>query len=518
MVGEASGGGATTVGLCVMTYNTMLTTSELIRQNGQKTRARLIPQAIARYERSQGLQIDAVVLTEVIDTSSTEILLAGFVREGWRFQTRPLQRGLLADWPPKLVGGGVYIVSKHPISHQSSAVFKDACVEYDCLASKGCVLAKIWKPAFAHSASKQPHARAAPPVLAFNILGTHLQAWDSATTNKVRHSQVQQINTFLKRQRKKKWLRVSEPLIFAGDFNVDLYGSVDEFEGILTHLRLRHVAATPLMVAQQQQGEEGPLVSLGSLARSGSDGSVMRRFVEVSAEAKGGTAAPSGAQVVEHYFSSDPETNTLVGNDMIETYRMQHYPEGCYEKYMETMRCPCCPQEMLDHVFLAKDHAQPLQEGGASCPPSAWVVGLKAKDFFVMNYNVTTKRETRDLSDHYPVVASMSFEVPLKNQTPNPYLVSSSFPSLSPSPAAAPGKQLSQEKTKQEAAVGVGNYGMDVTAYHSILPINTSVEGVTSVDNRYWTLLIVTLLASVAVFFLVRKFTKLTPSKKTTAA
>lgn len=51
----------------------------------------------------------------------------------------------------------------------------------------------------------------------FNVFGTHMQAWDSVEAANTRLKQQQSINTFIDSLNIPK----SEPIIIAGDFNVD---------------------------------------------------------------------------------------------------------------------------------------------------------------------------------------------------------------------------------------------------------------------------------------------------------
>lgn len=372
----------------IMTYNTMLTTPEFIRQNGQHMRARLIPESICRWEKKKGILVDAIVLTEVIDPTSKKILFEQFVRSGFRFRTRPVSRNFLSDYPPKLFSGGIYVVSRHPISDEKSIVFRDSCIGYDCYASKGCVLAKIWKTV----GGKGSHQGRE---VAVNILGTHLQAWDSETTNFVRRQQIQQITTFLAElpksyssvdpeHPKNYVLPTTEPLLVAGDFNLDFYSSREELEFLFHSIKCAIVPVAP---------------------------SFQHSVLSTSRRENGTVLTIQAANILDkndpnqNMFTSDPEKNSLVGNDMSDSYKMQRFPEGCYEDYMNTMKCTCCPQELLDYVFVSTRHLQPIPDSESN----AEVVVLKSQTPFIMNFNATTRRETRDLSDHFPVYAHLQF-------------------------------------------------------------------------------------------------------------
>jgi endonuclease/exonuclease/phosphatase family metal-dependent hydrolase len=104
----------------------------------------------------------------------------------------------------------------------------------------------------------------------------------------------------------------------------------------------------------------------------------------------------------EPVFSSDPLTNQLVGNDSSGEYVSSYYPDGCYPEYQATLSCPCCPRELLDLVFV-----------GAKTRYARTAVKVltdfRSPTTFVAKLNFTTERFLTDLSDHYPVMAQVTF-------------------------------------------------------------------------------------------------------------
>jgi endonuclease/exonuclease/phosphatase family metal-dependent hydrolase len=190
-----------------------------------------------------------------------------------------------------------------------------------------------------------------------NFFATHLQAWDTPEGRRIRSSQAKECSQFIKDLNIPK----DEPVIFGGDLNLDLYNQHTELQKLMSEMNLTMV----------------PL----------SDG-----------------AFP---------FTSDPRNNSMVGNDETIKYATDEWPQGCYEEYIRTMSCPCCPREMLDYIAWSHEHMHPKEA-------QANIVILKSDDVFDMHFNIKTRRVVNDLSDHFPVVATFMFpHVPLglKNRT-----------------------------------------------------------------------------------------------------
>lgn len=181
-----------------------------------------------------------------------------------------------------------------------------------------------------------------------NVFATHLQAWSTRDGTRIRRAQTEQCAAFMASLD----LHPSEAVLFAGDLNVDYYTQPVEVERMSRQLG---VAFLPLSASS-------------------------------------------------HLFSSDPNTNSMVGNDDAAMYSTRLYPHGCYGTYLETLTCPCCPQELLDYIGYSELHLR----------PATWqcaVVSLKVEPF-VMKLNMTTERQMTDLSDHYPVIANLAWSSP----------------------------------------------------------------------------------------------------------
>jgi endonuclease/exonuclease/phosphatase family metal-dependent hydrolase len=175
-----------------------------------------------------------------------------------------------------------------------------------------------------------------------NIFSTHFQAWNTKKAQQIRRQQTMQCVDFINSLNIPK----DEPLLFLGDLNIDFYTGQKEITELLSVLDME-----------------------------------MTERIEES-----------------HPFSSDPANNQMMGNDETSMYSTKLYPNGCYQEYIATLSCPCCPRELLDYILFSKRHKRPIST-------TSEVVILKTKKPFKMRLNVTTEREINDLSDHYPIIA-----------------------------------------------------------------------------------------------------------------
>lgn len=181
-----------------------------------------------------------------------------------------------------------------------------------------------------------------------NILGTHLQAWDNPRSRRVREVQATEIRELIDSASIPK----DEPVVVLGDFNIDLNTNRTEID-------------------------------------------MLRSTLYMSILDHGGVGVDG--------FSSDPKTNQLVGNDDGTMYKTTQYPHGCYADYMDSLHCPCCPREWLDFVGFSRGHLNPIKSAMHIHP-------LKSTDVFKMQFNLKEARYTTELSDHYPVLATLFFE------------------------------------------------------------------------------------------------------------
>jgi endonuclease/exonuclease/phosphatase family metal-dependent hydrolase len=106
------------------------------------------------------------------------------------------------------------------------------------------------------------------------------------------------------------------------------------------------------------------------------------------------TVLPSTVQ-----FSFDGSTNSMVGiDDPTEYQTVQHDNTDLAESR------PLCPRQLVDGFFVSLEHARPVTQ-------RTEVVKVLAPCPFPMHYNINTHKLTRDVSDHYPVMLYLEFEL-----------------------------------------------------------------------------------------------------------
>ena len=179
-----------------------------------------------------------------------------------------------------------------------------------------------------------------------SVFGTHLQAWTTPEGARIRERQVIIIREFMNGLS----LPEDELTVLAGDLNVDLHTCPVEAKRL--------------------------------------------------ASIMGMTIVPLASDSLK--YTSDPRTNQLVGNDLPSAYATVEYPNGCYEEYLQTLSCVCCPQEYLDYILCSK--TRPAHG-------TVRVVPIEVEPFSV-HLNITTERVVRNVSDHHAVVGQLTWDSP----------------------------------------------------------------------------------------------------------
>jgi endonuclease/exonuclease/phosphatase family metal-dependent hydrolase len=150
---------------------------------------------------------DAIVFSELFDNSNRNTFLNAIKTE-YPYQTQVVDRsGSLED-------GGVLIVSRYPIDTESQIAFDD-CDAEDCMSAKGVIYAKINK-------GGNP----------YHIFGSHTQAWSKPKNQATRLGQFEQMRDFID----SKNISTTEPVIIAGDLNVDNINFPQEYNTMLNVL------------------------------------------------------------------------------------------------------------------------------------------------------------------------------------------------------------------------------------------------------------------------------------------
>ena len=304
----------------ILTYNIMEPVPEPIRYYGQKERTMRVKDVIRNIDEKY--HIDVVVLNEVVALPAQKVIFRDMEEIGFVHHTSKLM-GVLS------VTGGILLFSKHPITQEEISTFGDKCTGIDCFAAKGVVYARMKKEN-----------------LYFNVLGTHMQAWPSMASQIVRDAQTEQVAKFIQSIN----IPRDEPVMFCGDFNIDLYENND----ILRHLLHRLDMDMP----------------------------------EIHEDS--------------HPFTVDPKENKMVGNDDPSEYQTEEWPEGCVEVYYESLECPCCPAEWIDYALYSKKHLAPI---------SSYMMSIAAKvPPFRMKINISKHVEIEDVSDHFPLLGHFVFD------------------------------------------------------------------------------------------------------------
>ncbi|MGW4892860.1 sphingomyelin phosphodiesterase [Kitasatospora sp. NPDC004240] len=192
--------------LKVLTYNVFLMSKLLYPNWGQDHRAKTI--AGAGFFQGH----DVVILQEAFDNSASDLLTAQ-ASAAYPYHTPVVGRstagwdatgGSYSSTTPE--DGGVTLLSKWPILRKEQYVFKDACGS-DWWSNKGFVYAVL------NVNGVRTH-----------VVGTHLQSTDGGCSNgqpaAIRATQLKTMKAFIDAKR----IPTAEPVLIAGDFNIDSRG------------------------------------------------------------------------------------------------------------------------------------------------------------------------------------------------------------------------------------------------------------------------------------------------------
>lgn len=199
----------------MLTYNVFLMSKNLYPNWGQDYRAK----AIAAADVFQGH--DVVVLQEAFDNAASD-LLTSQASAAYPYHTPVVGRST-GGWDATGGGfssttpedGGVTLLSKWPILRKEQYVFKDACGS-DWWSNKGFVYAVLNVNG-----------------LRTHVIGTHLQSTDTGCSTgqpaAVRAAQLKTMKAFIDG----KNIPAAEPVLIAGDLNIDSHGS--EYPSLLAN-------------------------------------------------------------------------------------------------------------------------------------------------------------------------------------------------------------------------------------------------------------------------------------------
>lgn len=346
-----------------------------VSHDGQAERLDALPLALS----AANITFDVATFAEADDEGSRDDMFAAFASLGLNYHTTILQ-----DYDGKsAINGGVVLVSRWPILREDQIVYRDACTGADCLAAKGVAYARVNKTE--GGASK-----------VFNVFATHMQAWSSDEDKKVRRAQAAQFKAFVIEMT----IPADEPVLMAGDFNVDMVRGPGEVADLLSILSAE-MPAFAGDVRFTSDPHTNVLVGRDGAADDCDDG------YEASWGAMDNTTTyhPSASTRAASTSAWPPATDTNAAVD-------DFFQRTSAESY-----CPCCPEEWLDYVLFSTAHQKPA---GSSTIEAidlklteetlrvAWDAKLQpvpdppsAADYMALV----------DLSDHFPILATFDFPV-----------------------------------------------------------------------------------------------------------
>ena len=297
------------------------------------------------------------------------------------------------------------VFSKWPLKAHNQYSYV-ACAEGsdDCYAAKGAQYVKIIKT--------DPVTKVKQ---AFNIFGTHLQAWSNPKGAIARAGQLHELHDkFLPA------LRIlpetgSEVVIFQGDMNTDFVLYPEE---VATMKSVLHAELPPWVGDQLFSSDPSTNFLVGK------DGAAKTNGCETAYRDSLNTGHAVPAEPADACTSVP--THTASNQAFNPRFRDQngHLNVGANCKAY----CPCCPHETLDYILYSTDpgHLQPLASSIEIVPlkaakPLTYRWGWTKASFgfsSVMDLlyshppapKPTTSITGSDLSDHYPVVANLIFK------------------------------------------------------------------------------------------------------------
>lgn len=209
--------------LKVLSWNIYLL-PRLIRKVGQLERSKIIAEKLLLAD------YDVIVFQEAFDKRSRNILW-NIIKEIYPYEVGPVNEERNKFF--SITNGGVWIVSKHPLKTVGSILFDD-CKGFDCGSRKGALMVEVEKDG-----------------IAYQVIGTHMQADDSPKKEDIRNKQLLQIKT----QLVDTYHRDGVPQLLCGDFNIHKRDLKHYNQMLLT------LAATEENVCSPDLIEENPAIT-----------------------------------------------------------------------------------------------------------------------------------------------------------------------------------------------------------------------------------------------------------------
>ncbi|KAF0682893.1 Aste57867_25028 [Aphanomyces stellatus] len=353
-----------------------------VSQDGQHERLQRIPDAIAAMCPTTSCGgVDVVTFAEADIDADRRDMLSAFHKLGFPYHTN-----VIADTDPftSLINGGVLIVSKWPILREAQHIYRGACHYSDCLAAKGVKYARLNKTV--GNLSK-----------AFNVFATHMQAWSTKEGCADRIKQAQQFHTFAEALA----IPHSEPLVFAGDFNVDNHSFVGEVDHLIELLH----ATSPRRVGDQlftSDPRTNVLVGRDGAAHSNQ---CNQEYIESwgPLQVDHQLYTPSLLTRVPCHHNASSSASVSKNTSHSSVFVDAAASSLCF--------CPCCPLEWLDYILYAQlPYQQPIGTPTLEAI-AAHATGPAAFTAPWSSPQSNARMRLLDYSDHYPVLGKFTFAV-----------------------------------------------------------------------------------------------------------
>ncbi len=182
-----------------------------------------------------------------------------------------------------------------------------------------------------------------------HILNTHLCGWSSGKAKRARRRQVGDIRKFIEILRRRDVIRPGELVLLCGDLNVDYYLERATLDKFASRLNARLIEPESTM------------------------------------------------------FSVDPSTNATVGLDD-PTEHTKNSGESSSQDQLVHGTCAACPRKLLDVFMIINNETDDLVKKATIDP----LVQLKSLSPFRTWLSSRVRRSISDISDHYPVSATIN--------------------------------------------------------------------------------------------------------------
>lgn len=190
-----------------------------------------------------------------------------------------------------------------------------------------------------------------------HVFNTHLQAWTTPRACEIREEQTLQMAHFMQKKVSQSAFNNNELALVVGDFNLDDFENREHMDKLMRILQCQFLR-------------------------------------------------PSTPQ-----FSFDPSTNPLVGNDDATEYATRSKQNGCYEEFLQTGICSCCPRQLIDVVAVHNQSLFHIQNFETN------VIPVKSRSDFDIHIDARHRRTVRTVSDHYAIFARLHLSTACETKT-----------------------------------------------------------------------------------------------------